>query len=59
MLEYDPKKRITAAQALSHPFFTNDPKPCDPSEIPQIEGELKELNFRDERNQKIQNNQKT
>lgn len=25
MLEFDPSKRITAAQALSHPFFTQEP----------------------------------
>ena len=50
MLEYDPRKRITSLQALQHPFFKKDPKPCQPNEIPQIEGELKELNFREERN---------
>ena len=52
MLEYDPKKRITAAEALNHKYFKDA---CLPSEIPKIDGELKELNFRDERNQKIQN----
>ena len=53
MLDYNPKNRITASAALQHPYFTSDPKPCLPSEIPKIEGELKELNFRDQRNQKI------
>jgi serine/threonine protein kinase len=47
MLDYNPKNRITATEALQHPYFTSDPKPCLPSEIPKIEGELKELNFRD------------
>ena len=47
MLDYNPKNRITASAALQHPYFTSDPKPCLPSEIPKIEGELKELNFRD------------
>ncbi|KAL0477940.1 cyclin-dependent kinase [Acrasis kona] len=27
LLEYDPMKRITAKQALSHPFFSQDPLP--------------------------------
>ncbi|KAJ3297997.1 cyclin-dependent protein kinase [Borealophlyctis nickersoniae] len=27
MLEYDPEKRITAEDALSHPYFEEDPKP--------------------------------
>lgn len=52
-LDYDPKKRITAEAALKHPYFTQEPLPCQPEDIPQIEGELKELNFRDARNQKI------
>ena len=56
MLEYNPKTRITAKDALAHPYFTEEPKPCDPSEIPTIEGELKELNFREERHQKIKKN---
>ncbi|KAI9205952.1 kinase-like domain-containing protein [Polychytrium aggregatum] len=27
MLEYDPNKRITADEALVHPYFSNDPRP--------------------------------
>ncbi len=27
MLEYDPSRRITAAQTLDHPFFRADPLP--------------------------------
>lgn len=27
MLEYDPTKRITAKEALAHPFFGEDPLP--------------------------------
>lgn len=56
MLSMDPDKRITAKQALSHNYLTSEPLPCLPSEIPQIEGELKELNFRDDRQQKIAKN---
>ena len=27
MVEYDPNKRITASQALDHPYFKEDPLP--------------------------------
>tara|TARA_B110000285_G_C14828949_1_gene470009 strand:+ start:351 stop:668 length:318 start_codon:yes stop_codon:yes gene_type:complete len=54
MLEYDPAKRISCREALKHPYFLEDPKPCEISELPKIEGELKELDFRNERNNKIQ-----
>uniref|UniRef100_A0A0K0CXT4 Protein kinase domain-containing protein n=1 Tax=Angiostrongylus cantonensis TaxID=6313 RepID=A0A0K0CXT4_ANGCA len=33
---YDPKKRISAANALAHPFFTERPFPCDPVLIPSL-----------------------
>ncbi|KHJ89621.1 kinase domain protein [Oesophagostomum dentatum] len=33
---YDPKKRISAADALAHPFFTERPLPCDPVLIPSL-----------------------
>ncbi|KJH48592.1 kinase domain protein [Dictyocaulus viviparus] len=33
---YDPKKRISAADALIHPFFTERPLPCDPVLIPSL-----------------------
>lgn len=56
MLSLNPDKRITAQQALSHSYLTTEPLPCLPSEIPHIEGELKELNFRDDRQQKIAKN---
>lgn len=35
MLLYDPSKRITAAEALNHPYFHSEPLPCKPSELPQ------------------------
>ncbi|KAJ1966847.1 cyclin-dependent protein kinase [Dimargaris xerosporica] len=28
MLEYDPERRITAEEALNHPYFQDDPKPA-------------------------------
>ena len=37
MLMMDPKKRITAKEALEHEYFTSDPLPCLPSEIEKFE----------------------
>lgn len=37
MLTLDPRKRITAAQALQHPYFVNAPTACNPSELPKME----------------------
>ena len=34
LLVLDKNKRLTAEEALKHPFFMTDPLPCDPSEIP-------------------------
>lgn len=34
MLTYDPKKRITATEALQHPYFKESPRPQDPSMMP-------------------------
>eukprot|EP01114_Cavostelium_apophysatum_P022947 TRINITY_DN8481_c0_g1_i1.p1 TRINITY_DN8481_c0_g1~~TRINITY_DN8481_c0_g1_i1.p1 ORF type:complete len:235 (+),score=55.47 TRINITY_DN8481_c0_g1_i1:924-1628(+) len=31
-----PSVRITAKDALVHPFFTSDPLPCDPSSLPKV-----------------------
>ena len=57
MLIWDPKKRITAMGALNHAYFNDkDCLPCEPSELPIIQGELKELQFREERNRKIREN---
>ena len=33
MLHYDPQWRISAAAAIEHPFFTEAPPACEPSEI--------------------------
>lgn len=32
LLALDPKKRLTATEALKHPYFTTEPLPCQPSE---------------------------
>ena len=43
LLIYNPAKRISAADALKHPWFTSDPQPCQPHEISGIkEGERHE-----------------
>lgn len=34
LLTFDPKKRITAAEALRHPWFEEEPRPKDPSLFP-------------------------
>jgi cell division cycle 2-like protein len=34
MLRYNPAKRISAAEALNHPYFTERPLPQDPSMMP-------------------------
>ncbi len=39
MLEYDPAKRITAAQALEHGYFRSDPMPGRNALIPGQPGE--------------------
>eukprot|EP00347_Sterkiella_histriomuscorum_P012577 403368034 len=43
LLSLDPSKRMTARQALKHPFFQQLPLPCKPSELPKIEGEAHEM----------------
>ena len=35
MLEYDPNKRITAAQALEHPYFHTKPAPIPYEQLPK------------------------
>lgn len=34
LLTFDPKRRISAAEALKHPFFADAPLPKDPSQFP-------------------------
>jgi len=36
LLTLDPKKRITASEALDSEYFWTNPLPCDPSDIPSF-----------------------
>eukprot|EP00026_Physarum_polycephalum_P004178 Phypoly_transcript_04195.p1 GENE.Phypoly_transcript_04195~~Phypoly_transcript_04195.p1 ORF type:complete len:505 (+),score=51.71 Phypoly_transcript_04195:76-1590(+) len=36
LLQLDPKKRISCAEALNHPWFSDYPLPCTPSLIPNL-----------------------
>lgn len=58
MLTYDPSKRITATEALQHPYFTNSPRAKDPDFMPtwpslekkKDEDQLRERLLMDEKN---------
>jgi serine/threonine protein kinase len=43
MLSLNPANRISAKDALNHEYFRVAPLPCDPSELPHIEGEMHEM----------------
>ena len=34
LLQYDPSKRLSASQALEHPFFSEEPLPCKKEDLP-------------------------
>lgn len=34
LLSMDPNQRLTALEALAHPFFTTDPSPTPPAQLP-------------------------
>ena len=40
MLALNPNKRISASEAIKHPFFTVEPLPCTNEEIAQIVSKL-------------------
>lgn len=42
LLVYNPKNRISASEALKHPFFQEDPRPCRPHEIRHLDKEYHE-----------------
>lgn len=35
LVTFDPRKRMTAAEALGHPYFKNAPKPSEASRLPK------------------------
>ena len=36
MLAFDPSQRITATDALAHPYFSNQPEPTKGEELPRV-----------------------
>jgi len=53
LLHYDPSKRISAAQALQHPYFTHEqPPPQQPTGLISLEGEWHELETKREKARK-------
>lgn len=49
MLQLNPSKRITAAEALNHPYFHSDPLPCNPYELPTFNADFHEYTVRKDR----------
>jgi cyclin-dependent kinase 12/13 len=49
LLTLNPADRLSADEALEHPWFTTEPLPCEPDELPKIEQELHEKVVRDQR----------
>lgn len=43
MLELDPEKRITASEALTHPYFSSEPVACGPEEVKLLGGDSHEF----------------
>lgn len=46
LLTLNPEKRMTAEQALNHPYFHTEPLPCEPKDLPRVEKECHELEIR-------------
>jgi serine/threonine protein kinase len=46
LLSLDPNQRLSATEALAHPYFSTEPIPCSPSEIPKVEGDAHEYTIR-------------
>lgn len=48
-LELDPRKRLSAKDALKHSFFKSSPPPSKPGDLPSIEGEWHEFECKQRR----------
>ncbi|RKP36108.1 Pkinase-domain-containing protein, partial [Dimargaris cristalligena] len=47
LLAYSPQRRLTAVEALQHPYFTEEaPAACRPEEIPLVEGDWHEFEYK-------------
>ena len=55
MLHLDSNKRISAEEALKHPYFHSEPLPCHPSDFPSFSGDFHEFTVRQDR-RSTQNN---
>jgi serine/threonine protein kinase len=56
LLHYDPKKRISAEDALNHEYFFKHPLPCSKESIRRFRGEFHELNSKSKQKYKISEN---
>jgi cyclin-dependent kinase 12/13 len=52
LLTLNPGKRLTAAEALAHPYFSTAPLPCEPCDIPQVNEEMHEWVVKMQRNER-------
>lgn len=43
MVTINPDKRISALEALEHPYFSNEPQACAPEDLPKFEGEISQV----------------
>ena len=49
LLVLNPTERLTATEALNHPYFTTEPLPCEPGELPKLDLEIHERDVRSQR----------
>ena len=52
LLQFNPKNRLTATQALEHPYFHTHPLPCENSELPRVELEMHEWSVKKQRKER-------
>lgn len=52
LLALNPAERLSAEEALAHPYFHTDPMPWAPAELPKITVELHERQVRELRKEK-------